>query len=437
MSKSISDVSPISVARLIAHLRVPLYRNAYALTFSSAATSILGIVYWLLAARYYPTDVVGLNSATIAALAFLSGVSGLFLDGALIRFVPRAGRATGRLVVYAYLIAGIVSAIVGLIFLLGLGIWSPALGFLSASLWSILGFMLAIVTSCIFVLEDGVLTGLRQAVWIPIENTSYAVAKIILLIIFARSFPQYGILASWTIPIVVLLVPVNFLIFRRLIPQHRQATADLAEPIVPRQIITYVTGNYLGYLFLLVYTRLLPIMVLYQAGSSASAYFYLPWVIASSLQLVTTNMNVSLIVEGAIDRTRLGVYGRHAFVHTARLVVPAVAILLLGAPYILRFFGNGYAAEGAWLLRLLALAAIPNMICGLYFSLARVQHHTGRIVLVQGLLAALVLGLSYLLLRTHGIIGVGIAYLASQSIVAVILLLTQLRPMLRPTITLF
>src|SRR5438874_13639391 len=112
MSKSVSNVSLISVARLVAHMRVPLYRNAYALTFSSITTAGLGMVYWLLAARYYTTDVVGLNSAAIAALMFLTGVSGLYLDGALIRFIPRAGRATVRLVGYAYLITGIVATLV-------------------------------------------------------------------------------------------------------------------------------------------------------------------------------------------------------------------------------------------------------------------------------------------------------------------------------------
>ena len=58
----------VALARLITHLRTPLYRNGYALVLSSATTSVLGMAYWFLAARTYTPDVVGLNAAAIAAM---------------------------------------------------------------------------------------------------------------------------------------------------------------------------------------------------------------------------------------------------------------------------------------------------------------------------------------------------------------------------------
>lgn len=433
MSKSTRTINSLSIARLAAHVRIPLYRNAYALMFSSVTTSALGMVYWLLATRYYSTDAMGVNSAAIAALMFLSGVAGLYLDGAFIRFLPRAGRATGRLVAYAYAIGAAAGALVGGTFLVGLALWSPALGIFSTSPWLAIGFVVATVTSCIFTLQDGVLTGLRQATWVPIENTIFGVVKIVLLVAFAGAFPRLGIFASWTIPIVVSLLPVNALIFGRLIPRHQRTTEDRATPVVARQIATYVAGNYLGYLCFMAYSRLLPVMVIQLLGSDASAHFFMPWLIASALQLVTINMSQSLIVEGTLDQSKLRAYARESLVHMARLLVPAVAVLALGAPLILQLFGKSYASEGAALLRLFALAAIPNMVCTLSFGLARVQRRVGRIVLAQGLLATLVLGLSYALMRDYGITGVGWAYLVSQSVVAVILLLTQLRPLIWPS----
>src|SRR5689334_11486168 len=116
MSKPADDLRSMPMARLLAHVRIPLYRNAYALMFSSATTSVLGVVYWVLAARYYTTEAVGVNSAAIAALMFLSGVAGLYLDGAFIRFIPRAGTATGRLVIYAYTLSVAVAVLVSLVF---------------------------------------------------------------------------------------------------------------------------------------------------------------------------------------------------------------------------------------------------------------------------------------------------------------------------------
>jgi O-antigen/teichoic acid export membrane protein len=432
MSRRASAASLTSVGRFIAHAQVPLFRNAYALIFSTATTSGLGMLYWALAARYYTSEAVGLNAAAISAMIFVSGVSRLYLDGALIRFVPQAGRMTARLVGYSYLLSEVMTLVVGLVFILGISIWAPSLGFLGGSPYLILWFVLASMTASIFSLQDAVLTGLREAIWVPVENIIFAIVKIVLLIVFTRLSPEYGIFASWTIPVVVSLFPISILIFLRLIPRHVQATQAAGESLAPAQIAKYAAGNYLGSLFMLAYTRLLPILVVSQAGTSANAYFYLPWVIANSLQLVAINMSQSLIVEGAVDQAKLGSYGRHALMHTARLLVPVVVIVLLGAPYILRIFGKSYAAEGTQLLRLLVLAVIPNSICVLSFGLARVQGYVRRIVIFQGLLTALVLSLCYILLRSYGLIGVGIGYFVSQSIVAIVLLLTHLRPILQP-----
>lgn len=431
--KSISNLGVASIARLIDHLRVPLYRNAYALMFSSVATSGLGIVYWMLAARYYPTDVVGLNAAAISALMFLSGVAGLYLDGAFVRFIPCSGPATGRFVGYSYVLSVAVSAVVSVLFLLGLRWWSPELRMFGDNLWLSLGFVFAVATSCIFLLQDGVLIGLRRATLIPIENTLFAVAKIVLLVIFASTLPQLGIFASWVIPALLALVPVNYLIFRRLIPQHQQAEEQLAAAPKPADIVKYVAANYLGSMFILAYTRLLPLMVVEQLGRAPSAYFSLSWMIATSIQLVTINMNQSLIVEGARDQAKLGVYSRRVLVQTTRLIVPIVVLVWVGAPYLLRIFGPDYAAEATGLLRLSTLATIPNIVNGVYFGVARLRQQIGRVLAGQAVVSALVIGLSALWLPRYGITGVGWAYLASQSGVALALVLSQLPSILGRT----
>ena len=40
-------------------------------------------------------------------------------------------------------------------------------------------------TWCVFSLQDAVLTGMRQAVWLPLENGVYGLAKIGLLVALA------------------------------------------------------------------------------------------------------------------------------------------------------------------------------------------------------------------------------------------------------------
>ena len=92
-------------------------------------------------------------------------------------------------------------------------------------------------------------------------------------------------------------------------------------------------------------------------------------------------------------------------------------MLVAAAPWILRIFGEEYAAAGDTLLRLLAIGLVPSSICILSFGVARVQDKVRALIANQLLLAVLVLTLSWALLPSMGIDGVGVAWLVSQSCV--------------------
>jgi len=407
-------------------VRVPLYRNAYALIFSSATTSGFGLVYWILAARIYTTESVGLNSAVIAAMIFLANLSHFNLTNALNRFLPKAGRETGRIIIYFYLISLSAALVSSLIFIFAVEVWAPALSFLKTSPYFILGFALATMSWCIFSLQDSAFVGLRRATWVPIENLIFALAKIALVVSFATLLPKFGIFASWTISVAVLILPVNLLIFLRLVPQHMKATAGRAEPVLPSGIVKFVAGDYFASLIGTASFILLPLIVLERSGASANAYYYMSWTIAYSFYLVSQNMGMSLITEAAADQTKLSIYSYRAFIQTVRLLAPAVAAMVIGAPYILSLFGKEYAAEGALLLRLLCLSALPNIVTSLYLSIVRVQRRMRALILALTSLCVLVLTLSYILLDLYGIAGIGLAWLLSQIAVAAVLIFTQL-----------
>src|SRR5579871_1980393 len=145
MAKINLNARPAKVNEFIAHFNIPLYRNGYALMISTGLTSALGLVYWAVAARVYNSDNVGLNSMAIAIMTFLSGLAQLNLQEAMIRFIPRAGSRTLRFAVYAYATMIVLSLILGVIFCLGIAIWSPAMRFLITSPSSILWFAAAMV----------------------------------------------------------------------------------------------------------------------------------------------------------------------------------------------------------------------------------------------------------------------------------------------------
>ena len=125
---------------------------------------------------------------------------------------------------------------------------------------------------CIFLLQDGVLTGLRHATWVPIGKLIFSVGKIVLLLMLAGLLPRLGIFASWTVAAVVTILPINLLIFARLVAwdsadQHRRV-----ETLRPRQLTNYAALDYVGQLFSMATTGLLPVLVLQLEGSAANLF---------------------------------------------------------------------------------------------------------------------------------------------------------------------
>jgi len=407
-----------------------MYRNAYALMFSSVVGAGLGMIYWILAARYYPPVIVGANAAAVSMLTFLAGVAQGPSMNAVLRFIPASGADTKRLVLWAYLFSALFAVLLGVGFLVSVNIWSPALTFLSQDSWLATWFLLGVVGWCIFALQDNVLTGLRETIYVPIENIPYAAVKIVVLVLLVYSFTSYGILASWTVPMLITLVPVNYLIFRVLIPRYVKERKDYRLTYSLRQIIYYTSGNYVAILFQSAVLRLFPVMVTGVAGNSAAAYFYLPWTIATSIRIIVANMSTSFTVELATDSQRLRTASFHFLVHTTAIILPPIIALMVVGPYVLRFSGAKYAEEGTLLLRLLALTALPNIVISLYVCIARVRQKVFDVVVSQFVLCVLTLSTGYVFLGMYGISGVGIAILLSESLVAIGLLATSLWPIL-------
>ncbi|MGW0562086.1 lipopolysaccharide biosynthesis protein [Streptomyces sp. NPDC003016] len=395
----------------------PLFRNAYALMLNTGISALLGLGFWLAAARYYSESAVGQGSAAIAAMKLLAGLTALTLTGALARFIPVAGRRTGRLVRQTYAGSSVVVAVAALVFLSTLGLWGPSYSFLHGPLNG-LGFVLAVVAWSLLTLQDGVLTGLRSALWVPVGNTVFSAVKLVLLILIASSFPTAGVFVSWVAAIAVSVIPLGWLVFRRLVPRHVEATAHTAQPPALRQMGRFLAGDYTGSLFSLAVVYAVPVIVASQVGSEDNAHFYITTTIGGTVNLLAINMGASLTVEGAHDPSTLAQNCRAALRRMARIMLPVAAVLFLGAPYILGVFGEGYADAATPLLRWFAVGALLRVVIEVYFAVLRAQSRTSPLAYLQGGLCVLVLGLTLLLLPRMGLVGAGVAEISSLAVVA-------------------
>jgi O-antigen/teichoic acid export membrane protein len=413
--------------RVLEHLRNPLFRNAYALLLSNALTSGLGVIYWALAARLYDSRSVGINAALISTMTFLSGVSQLNLRVALNRLLPDAGKRTARLIGLSYassLLAAI--AVCALFFAL------PIFASVRPSeldLQLSIAFAVATAAWAIFNIQDGVLTGLRRATWVPVENGSYSLVKILLLVAFAAVFPTYGIFASWTVPALVAIALVSLALVTMFIPRHLESRGDRILSMSHRRLVGFVGADYIASLMALSYIALLPLVVVAHAGAEAAAHFYVVWVIIASVNLIPAYMAASLTVESMWWRGNLVRETRRTMWHTIRIVFPIACVLFLLGPTILELFGRAYAERGAALLRLFSLSLPFYAVNMTFFGFARIRGVITPIVVIQGALAVAILGGAWLLIGVMGLEGIAVAWLVSHTAVALYLLWGPFRSM--------
>jgi O-antigen/teichoic acid export membrane protein/aminoglycoside phosphotransferase len=404
-----------------------LGRNTASLVASSAITSAIGVVFWVVAARLFDADEVGVGAATITAITMVGNLSTLGCRNALIRFIPAAGRATGRFVATVYAVCAAAAILGAVVFAEGTRWWAGELAFVRESPLTIAAFALFAAVWTLFVLQDAVLTGLRAAAWVPIENAAYAAAKLVLIVVLA-AFPTWAFGIAWTVPAFVTLVPMTLLVRHRAASEATRLT-PVQHVFSRRSIVRFAVGEQTSDVMRTLGAELVVLIVLHRRGPEASAPFFMAAAITATLAAFAANIAGAFTAEAAARPTDETTLLRRSAAHAGRVLVPAALATSLLAPWIMGAFGPSYREAGGTLLRVLALGAVPQAVIALGVAVARLRR---RMVLANtifaGVAAGPVLG-ALLVSRTSDLARIGVVAVAAQVVVASVLLSTILRPL--------
>lgn len=396
-----------------AHATRSLNRGAVALLANGAGTALFGAVYWIIAAHLYATSVIGRSSALVAAMLTISGLGQCNFMRSLSALLPRAGHKAVRLLARVYLAIGGISLILGITFALLAPFISPNMRFVRTSEFFVPGFALAVVVWSVFSLEDTVLVSTRSAKIVPFENAIYGVLKISLLLVLHRlHFGIFAIFVSWVLPLLFVIIPINWYLFRKALPSSAAFAAPSSSPSPMRA--PWVRYDFAGYLFWLVGTLPLPILVLARLGSVKAAIFYIPFTVVGSVDLISLNVGNAFTAE--LERKH-GQLDRSSFTFLARLwvlVATAALALVVAAPLVLQLFGSHYRTQGHLVLVILTLAVLPRSIMFFAIAAARAQAHGGRILLLQTIAAVGTLALAVLLLNFFSLDGIALAWFSAS-----------------------
>jgi hypothetical protein len=97
----------------------------------------------------------------------------------------------------------------------------------------------------------------------------------------------------------------------------------------------------------------------------------------------------------------------------------ANAALLIGAGWMLSLFGNAYAEQAGWSLRILGLAAFPLIIKNHYVAICRIHGRVASVALFVTIGGLLELILAALGARVGGLSGLSLGWLAAICVEAV------------------
>lgn len=178
-------------------LKMPLYRNASYLMINQVLTGAFGLIFWVVAARLYVADDVGLASATVSAILLLTLLANLSLDYALVRFLPEATDDSVTLINTCLTVTGLVSIAIAAAFLASLQFWSPALLFLRDKPLYAAAFVIFVAMAAMFIVQDRALIGMRSAGYTLAKGTMFNVLRVGLLVPLAALFGAFGMVSAW------------------------------------------------------------------------------------------------------------------------------------------------------------------------------------------------------------------------------------------------
>jgi len=385
-----------------------LVRSTLQLLLSNGSGIVLGVTFWFVAARLYTPTNVGYGATEVNAMTLLTTFALLSLGTIFPRFLYPAGARAGVLLRAGYLASTSVALVASVVFLL---VTMGHRSYIEPGLGPAIFFVAAVVLWVVFTIEDAALVGFRTTFWIPVENGSFSVAKILLLPIFVSIIPRAGVFTSWVLPVVGCTIAINLYLWRRVLPYH-VARSKGAGVLPERKVFTKVIpGEYLGGLCFGAMASLPALMIASTLGVKQVAYFQTPWLAGTSFDGLLFSFAASLIVETTARPSSAPGTVRRSVRLALLILGPSVAIILIGAPWFLRIFlGTEYATHGTTLLRLLAIALPFMAVNVLYVTYARLARRVRRVLLVQVTIATLVLALTAGLISPLGITGAGVGY---------------------------
>ena len=419
------------VRGLFQSLRDPLRRNSLFLLTTHGVIALIGFFFWRIADGRYGTEAVGVATTLVSAVLLLHTLARLGLDIGLIRFLPDETDKPA-MINTSFTMVGLFAAGLALVFVMGVGVWAPAVAFVRDNAWyAVLFIAFTVVASLVELLRQGVFVAYRRAQFsLAVE----VVGGLRLPLLFASlSVGAFGIFVSWGLAGLAALVAGIILV---LFVQRSYRPVPTIRRKVVSKMLRFSLGNYAAETLRELPGFVLPIIILrvftakfegdvgrevaMDMAAKMAAYFYIAWTVAGVVMMISYATGSSLLAEGSSDPGKFGRSAVKAMRFMLLLLAAAIVIVFVAGGWVLSLFREGYSENALPLLRLLTVSGIPMAINTIYVTQKRMERKMWPVILIYAFVACFTVGVGYALIDRTDLLGIGIAWLASNSLVAVV-----------------
>ena len=392
------------------YLGNPLLKNSFFLLIGSYFNVASGFFFWIIAARFYSIEDVGVATALMSSLGLVMLFSNFGFDHSIIRYLPINDK--DKVFNSCLIITVISTIIVGFIYISSINYFSSSLSFMQDFKFMMI-FLLFAVMSSITSIMGNAFVAMRNGGLFFFQNVLQGVRVLLLIpLVFLGSFGIFG-----SVGISYLIATLfSFLIIKK----HIGLNFKIDKAFI-KESLSYSSGNYVSHVLMVSPTLILPILILNLSGEIETAKYYIAYAIGNLVLIIPDSLGTSLFVEGShgeslkknIKKSLIAIYS---------FLIPSVIFLYFFGDILLGFFGKNYI-EAFELLRYFALSSFFVVAYSLFVPIQKVRMKIESIVKLNLLRFLLLLGLSYVFISIFGIVGAGYAWMLTHLVLGILIYL--------------
>jgi len=388
----------------------PLLMNSFYLMFASVLSSFFGFIFWIIVAKKYQPEDVGVATALISSMMLLILFSRFGFDYSIIRFFPKS-ESKDQIYSASLIFTTLCTIFLGVVLVEFVNILAPELKIIKLG-FNPYAYLLSLVANSIATLAGYVFIANRKGNVYFLQTM--LIGSRILFVVPLVSFGSIGIFGSVGISFALAAITSIIYISASGVNFTLNINKDLIKPIMHFSLI-----NYIANLFISGPNQIIPLLILHTIGKEETAYYYISYAIASLIFMIPNAVSMSLFVEGsngeALKKTTI-----KSICIICLLLIPSLLIIWLKGDILLSLIGNEYSNNGFELLKLMSISSIFMSIVNIFCSIIRLQTNINSIMYLNGIIGVLIVGLSFLFMLKFGLVGVGYAWILSYIIGAVI-----------------